>query len=117
MSLRNIVLSGAITGHTEEANEYFRAAEKAVGARYPVSLIFNPTKLPKLPSWEAYMKICRMRINGWATDIVYIVNDYYKDSKGAQEERQLAKAKGLVCHVFKNGVLVDLPEGKDVWES
>ena len=107
---KKIVLSGAISGHEEEAAKYFIEAEEAVRARYPTAEVFNPIKLPRLDSWEKYMVIRRMRVSGWATDIVYILNDYYLDSRGSQEERYRAKVKGLDEHIFKNKVLADIPK-------
>ena len=92
---KRIVLSGAITGHEKEATQYFYEAERLVHARYPLASVFNPTRIPKQASWEDYMKICRARINGWADTIVMIQNEFYLDSRGAIEEKELAVEKGL----------------------
>ena len=109
--VRRFVLSGAITGHEEEAHEYFADAEEAVRKRYPMSEIFNPMRLQHLGlTWEGYMSICRMRISGWATDIVYIVNEHYAASKGSTEERDRAHTASLHTHVFKNNIITDVPE-------
>ena len=103
---RKFVLSGAITGHEKEAMVYFLEAERAVLERYPLAQVFNPMRLPKLPSWEAYMVICRSRIEHWATDIVYIENELRKMSKGSLEEEGLAKERLLVQHVY-DGIAVE----------
>lgn len=102
-----LVLSGAITGHEKEAEIYFMEAERAVQARYPLAQIFNPIRLPKLPSWEAYMTICRSRIKHWATGIVYVDNNpYRKSSKGAAEEENLSKER-LLRQFEYDGITVE----------
>lgn len=102
-----LVLSGAITGHEKEAEIYFMEAERAVQARYPLAQIFNPIRLPKLPSWEAYMIVCRTRIKHWATGIVYVDNNLYRRlSKGAAEEEALAKERFLKQYEY-DGISVE----------
>ena len=103
-----LVLSGAITGHEKEAEVYFIEAERAVKARYPLAQVFNPIRLPKLPSWEAYMVICRSRIKHWATGIVYIeLGDGWRAaSKGAREEEALSKERLLNQYVY-DGMTVE----------
>jgi hypothetical protein len=89
-----LVLSGAITGHLEEARVYFAEAERAVKARYPLAEVFNPAKLPDM-GWERCMVVCRMRIKSWATGLVSIRNEVYSASRGSAEEHDLAIANGL----------------------
>lgn len=93
--ISKIYLSGAITGHEEEAVKYFAEAERAVKDRFPCATVFNPINLPKLPSWEHYMVICRNRLKSWADTIVYIDNDYRLQSRGAIEEQEIATSKSL----------------------
>lgn len=101
--MKNVYISGAITGHEEEAKELFMKAEKAVLERFPGCKVFNPIKLPKLPSWETYMKICRVRVSGWAHKIVFIESPHLKASRGVAEERVLALEKNLDRYLFTNG--------------
>ncbi len=106
---RKFVLSGAISNHETEASVYFKAAEEALRERYPLAEVFNPTRLPQGMTWRQYMVICLTRINGWATDIVYIRNEYYNDSKGANDEREAAQKHNLGEHVYRDRVLTELP--------
>jgi len=105
--MKKIVLSGAISGHEEEAKRYFDEAEKAVKDRFPCCAIFNPTKLPKLPSWDHYMILCRTRICGWSNTIVFIINEYTTQSKGVAVEYELAKEQGLEMYNFENGKITE----------
>ena len=104
-----LVLSGAITGHEDEAKEYFRAAEKAVLERYPLAEIFNPIQLPKGLGWEEYMVICRSRIKNWATGIVFIKNDYYIESRGSAEEKVLAENARLWQFDYDGKTVKEIP--------
>lgn len=109
--VRRFVLSGAISGHEEDAHEYFADAEEIVRKRYPSAEIFNPMTLQHLKlTQKGYMAICMMRIGGWATDIVYIINEHYAASRGSSVERARAHEVGLHQHVLKNGSLTDVPE-------
>lgn len=101
--MKNVYISGAISGHEEEVKRYFMDAEEAVMQRFPGCRVFNPIRLPKMPSWEHYMKICRMRVSGWAEKIVFIENEYFAGSRGAAEERELAEKAALEMYVFRNG--------------
>ena len=90
-----VYLSGAITGHEAEAQEYFAAAEKLVREVFPGCQVFNPTHLPKLDGWESYMEICRAVLGGWATHVVVIMNPYTKTSRGVIDEVGIAYEHGL----------------------
>lgn len=85
-----VYLSGAITGHEEDARKYFDEAEAIVRGVFPGCSVFNPTHLPKLNSWESYMEICRAVLRGWSTHFVVIVNPYLCESRGAAEEIRIA---------------------------
>ena len=107
MSQKKIVLSGAITGHLEEAEEYFFEAKKAAFKRFPTAQVFDPMTLPKGISWDDAMTICKTRIRNWATDMVIIENQHYKESRGSCIELEEAKERGLVLHTFAGGLLLE----------
>ena len=111
---KKIFLSGAISGHEKEAADYFARAEKIVLERFPLAQVFNPANLPanppESPAWRRMMTICAARIMGWATDIVYIRNEYYEGSKGARIERALAQERGLGEYVLRGELLSELPK-------
>lgn len=101
----DIYLSGAITGHEEEAKVYFAEAEAALYEKFPGCTVFNPMKLPKLPKWEDYMKICRPRVVR-STHIVFIINPQINKSRGVHEEMRIAKENGLVLYRYENKEIV-----------
>lgn len=103
-----LVLSGAITGHEEEAKRYFDDAEKAVLARYPLAEVFNPMRLPRTRSWEDCMVVCRSRIQNWATGIVYIKNEHYELSKGTKEEKALGIDRCLYQFVYDGSTVEEI---------
>jgi len=108
---KKIVLSGAVSGHEGEAEEYFKHARKIVEERFPLAQVFNPTDLPKGLKQSQYMAVCMTRIRGWATTIVYIRNDYYEASAGSRLERKWAQEKGLEEFVLRGYILSELPKG------
>lgn len=107
---KKIVLSGAITGHLEEAKEYFAEAKRAVFERWPNAQVFDPTTIPSTVSWDDAMTICKTRIRGWATDIVCIKNDHYSLSEGSAIECDEAKKASLLVHTYEHGRLIEAKE-------
>ena len=107
---KKFFLSGAYTGCEDKAREYFEAASKTVEEKFPLATVYNPMNIPASFSYSSAMKICSARIKGWATDIVYLRNEFYDDSKGACMERGWAKEKGLGEYVFRDNVLSALPK-------
>ena len=103
-----IVLSGAITGHEEEAKKYFMEAERAIHARYPLAEVFNPIRLPPL-GWEECMVICRSRIKHWATAMVFIKNEHYDASRGSVEEKNLAIDRRLYLFDYDGKTVKEIP--------
>jgi hypothetical protein len=105
---KKIVLSGAITGHKDEAVIYFHEACEKVLERFPLAEVFNPAMIDKLLSYDTAMVICRSRIKNWATTIVYIKNEYYSGSNGVRAEQALAEESGLEEYALEHNVLVRL---------
>ena len=107
---KKFFVSGAYSGHEDEARAYFQKACDAILEKFPLASVFDPTKISIGLPYSAAMSICCARIKGWATDIAYVRNQYYDGSKGSLVERKLAQEKGLGEYVFRDGVLSELPK-------
>lgn len=111
-----VYLSGAITGHAEEARSYFLAVEQYAKSILPNSKVFNPTNLPEMGIWENYMKICRSLVENWATYVFVIENEYTASSKGVAEELMIAKKFGkAICYLKVDPETYEI--GRPRWQS
>jgi hypothetical protein len=108
---KRIFLSGATINRGDEARRYFSDATKLLLEKYPLAEVCSTYVLRAGLPAEAFRTVCRMRINGWATDFVYIENDYSTDALCAtevMEHRSMAELKGIAMHRIRDNLLISM---------